>query len=45
MKAKTNRYSGHTNGQSFEIIADVEDYNAIRACSSTEELSHSGLYT
>ncbi len=33
-----------SNGQSFEIVADVEDYNAIRARSSTEELSHSGLY-
>ncbi len=22
----------------------MEDYNAIRVCSSTEELSHSGLY-
>ncbi len=29
---------------SFEIVADVEDINGIRACSSTEELSHSGLY-
>ncbi len=30
--------------QSFEIIADVEDYNGIRARSSAEELSHSGIY-
>ncbi len=29
---------------SFEIVADVEDYNAIRVRSNTEELSHSGLY-
>ncbi len=28
----------------FNEIADVEDYNAIRARSSTEELSHSELY-
>ncbi len=27
-----------------EIVADVEDYNAIRVRSSIEELSHSGLY-
>ncbi len=31
-------------GQSFEIEVDLEDYNAIIACSSTGELSHSGLY-
>ncbi len=35
---------GIINGQSFENAAAVEDYNAIRAHSSTEELSHSGLY-
>ncbi len=28
----------------FENAADVKDYNAIRARSSTEELNHSGLY-
>ncbi len=33
-----------SNGQSFENAVDVEDYNAIRARSSTEELNHSGLY-
>ncbi len=33
-----------SNGQSFENAAAVEDYNAIRARSSTEELNHSGLY-
>ncbi len=29
---------------SFENAVDVEDYNVIRARSSTEELNHSGLY-
>ncbi len=28
----------------LENAADVNDYNAIRGCSSTEELNHSGLY-
>ncbi len=32
------------NGQSFEIAADVKDYNAIRAHSDTEVLNHSGSY-
>ncbi len=33
-----------SNGQSFENTVNVDDYNAIRAHSSTEELNHSGLY-
>ncbi len=32
------------NSKSFDYAADMGDYNAIRARSSTEELSHSGLY-
>ncbi len=37
-------FSVLSNGQSFEIVADVKDYNAIRDRTSTEGLSHSGLY-
>ncbi len=33
-----------SNGQSFENVEDVKDYNVIRVHLNTEERSHSGPY-